>query len=92
MQAARWRLRRARLVFKLFGISRLRFLRVAKRFWRWRVGLEAWWTWSGEMYDSKNVMDSIDGDDPMVKFSGAQIPYVHGDESIESLLNLLDPS
>jgi hypothetical protein len=89
VQAARWRMRRARLVFKLFGSGRLRLMRVAKRFWRWRVGLEAWWTWAGEQNAlpalGDDRKDSYDDDESTAPgglgWAGVNIPYVHGDES-----------
>jgi len=42
VDAARWRVKRSRVAFDLLDATRLRMLRAAKRFWRWRVGLEAW--------------------------------------------------
>lgn len=61
-RAAVWRVGRGKLTYDLLCIARLRILRVAKRFWRFRVGLEAWWSWAGEMItpDMNNRQEAIE--------------------------------
>lgn len=39
-RAAEWRVGRGKLTYDLLCVARLRILKVAKRFWRYRVGLE----------------------------------------------------